>query len=82
MGIFGALVISALLHLVTMAALVALPWVADLGWPYWIGVTAIGAVLGYEHWLVRPDDLSRIDKAFFDLNGYVSLLFLLFVFLA
>jgi 4-hydroxybenzoate polyprenyltransferase len=82
LGVFRALLLSALLHLITMAALVALPWFADLGWPYGIGVAVIGVVLGYEHWLVRPDDLSRIDKAFFDLNGYVSLVFLLFVFLA
>ena len=39
-------------------------------------------MLAYEHWIVRPDDLSRIDKAFFDLNGYVSLAFLVFVALA
>ena len=42
-------------------------------------VAAIGALLFYEHWIVRPTDLSRINKAFFDINGYVSVAFLGFV---
>lgn len=79
LGLRGALIASALLHVVTVGSLVALPAVVDLGWPWWVGVVTMSAVLVYEHWLVRPDDLSRIDKAFFDLNGYVSLLFLGFV---
>ncbi|TNE86387.1 MAG: 4-hydroxybenzoate octaprenyltransferase [Deltaproteobacteria bacterium] len=82
LGIKGALVVSALLHVATMAALVALPSVVALGAVYWVGVAVIGAVLFYEHWIVRPDDLSRIDKAFFDLNGYISLAFFAFVALA
>lgn len=75
LGIRGALLASALLHVGTMACLLALPALVPLGWPYAVGVAVIGAVLGYEHWIVRPDDLSRVDKAFFDLNGYVSLAF-------
>ena len=82
LGLKGALAVSALLHVATVGALVALPSVVALGWPWWVGVATISAVLAYEHWIVRPDDLSRIDKAFFDLNGYVSLLFLAFVALA
>jgi 4-hydroxybenzoate polyprenyltransferase len=46
-----------------------------LSWPYQVGVVVIAGVLGWEHSLVKPGDLSRIDKAFFDLNGYVSLVF-------
>ena len=65
-----------LLHVVTAGLLAALPYTTPLGPAYWIGWLVIVGVLGYEHWLVRPNDLSRIDKAFFDLNGYVSLLFL------
>ena len=76
LGQVGAMVVSAGLHVVTVAALAALPGVVALSWPYWVGFAAITAVLAYEHWLVRPGDLSKIDKAFFDLNGYVSLLFL------
>lgn len=82
LGVPGALVVSALLHLGTLASLVALPAFAELGVAYWIGVVVIGVVLVYEHGLVTPSDLSRIDKAFFDLNGYVSLLFFVFVWLA
>jgi 4-hydroxybenzoate polyprenyltransferase len=75
-GIAGALWISGALHVVTAGCLVALPAATPLAWPYWLGLAAIVGVLAYEHWLVRPDDLSKIGKAFFDLNGYVSLLFL------
>ena len=77
-----ALIASAALHVATLAALAALPAVITLGPIYWVGVFVIGAVLAYEHWIVRPDDLSRIDKAFFDLNGYISLAFFAFVALA
>jgi len=75
LGTKGALIVSALLHVVTMACLVALGVVAELAAPYWVGVSIIGAVLIYEHAIVRPDDLSRVNKAFFDLNGYVSVAF-------
>ncbi len=79
LGIRGALVVSGLLHVVTVGALAALPLMTHLGAAYWLGLAVIGGVLCYEHWLVSPTDLSRIDKAFFDLNGYVSLAFLAFV---
>lgn len=82
LGLRGALIVSALLHVVTVVALAALPWVADLNEWYAVGVVVISAVLFYEHWIVRPNDLSRINKAFFDLNGYISLLFLGFVIVA
>ena len=75
LGIRGALIVSALLHVVTVGLLVTLPFTYALSWPYWLGVVVITAMLAYEHWLVRPDDLSKVDKAFFDLNGYVSLAF-------
>lgn len=75
LGPVGALWVSGALHVGTAALLAALPFLVPLDWPYWVGWALIVAVLAYEHWLVRPGDLSRIDKAFFDLNGYVSLLF-------
>jgi 4-hydroxybenzoate polyprenyltransferase len=78
-GVRTALVASAVLHGLTVALLASLPVLAPLGWAYGLGVLLITGVLAYEHWIVRPDDLSRINKAFFDLNGYVSLLFLAFV---
>jgi 4-hydroxybenzoate polyprenyltransferase len=82
LGVRNALIISAVLHLATLAALIALPTVVHLGLAYTVGVVVVAAVLAYEHWLVRPDDLSRVDKAFFDLNGYVSLAFFVAVALA
>lgn len=82
LGVGPALGLSIALHAVTVAALAALPAFVALGVAYWVGLAVIAAVLGYEHWIVRPDDLSRVDKAFFDLNGYVSLAFFAAVWLA
>jgi 4-hydroxybenzoate polyprenyltransferase len=76
LGVRGALVVSALLHLVTVGALVALAPVAALGVPYLGGVAAVTGLLVWEHAIVRPSDLSRLNLAFFNLNGYVSLVFL------
>jgi 4-hydroxybenzoate polyprenyltransferase len=73
LGVRGALIASALLHVGTTAALIGLHLVAGLGWPHLLGVVAVVAILAYEHWIVRPSDLSRIDKAFFDLNGWISI---------
>ncbi len=75
MGLRGALWFSVALHVLTVAGLALLPFVAELGTVYWLGFAAMAGTLAYEHWIVRPDDLSRVDKAFFDLNGYVSLAF-------
>ncbi len=74
-GVGGALAISALFHLVTAGALLALAAVAHLGTPYLTGVAVVIALLVYEHAIVRPSDLSRLDVAFFTLNGYVSVAF-------
>jgi 4-hydroxybenzoate polyprenyltransferase len=74
-GISGALVISAALHAVTLAALVALASAGALGLPYWVGVGIVAVLLVYEHAIVRPTDLSRLNAAFFTLNGYVSVVF-------
>jgi 4-hydroxybenzoate polyprenyltransferase len=53
--------------------LVALGFVSsDLGWVYFAGIAAVTALLAYEHWLVRPDDLSRVNQAFFQVNGVIS----------
>jgi 4-hydroxybenzoate polyprenyltransferase len=76
LGVGPALALSAALHVATVAALAALPWVVPLGPIYGVGVVGIAGVLAYEHTIVSPTDLSRVNKAFFDLNGYVSLMFL------
>lgn len=72
-GVAAALRLSALAHALTTLLLFALGWVAGLGWPYWLAAAASAALLAYEHSLVRPEDLSRIDLAFFNLNGIISL---------
>jgi 4-hydroxybenzoate polyprenyltransferase len=76
-GVLPALVVSALLHLGTLLALVAAGTSAGLGTIYFIGVAIVLAIFVYEHAIVRPTDLSRLDVAFFNLNGYVSLVYLL-----
>jgi 4-hydroxybenzoate polyprenyltransferase len=74
-GTVGALWISGALHVLTVACLVGVGVVLGRGVVYFAGCLAIAAILAYEHALVKPGDLSKIDKAFFDLNGYVSLAF-------
>jgi 4-hydroxybenzoate polyprenyltransferase len=78
-GVRGAFTGARVLHVLTVAALV----VAGLGLPvgiaYWLGVAAVAALLAYEHSLVRPDDLRRLNAAFFSVNGAISVLFALFV---
>ena len=76
LGVKSALFLSALLHVVTMIALGSLPLSLSLGPVYWVGIALIGGVLVWEHSIVTPTDLSRVNKAFFDLNGYISLVFL------
>ena len=74
-GVIGALRIAAVCHVGMLAALVALPLASPqlgLGWIYWCGITAVGLLLIYEHRLVRPDDLSRVNLAFFHVNWIVS----------
>jgi 4-hydroxybenzoate polyprenyltransferase len=51
----------------------------ELGWWYWLGVAVVALLLAYEHSLVRPDDLRRLDAAFFTVNGVISVAFFFFV---
>jgi 4-hydroxybenzoate polyprenyltransferase len=74
-GVPASLAISAVAHLVTIVALIAAGHAAGLGSIYLVGVAAVAAILIYEHAIVRPSDLSRVDVAFFNLNGYVSLVY-------
>jgi 4-hydroxybenzoate polyprenyltransferase len=52
--------------------------VEGLGWISMVGVGVVAALLAYEHRLVRPDDFSRVNAAFFTMNGYISALFFVF----
>ena len=78
LGIAGALRAAQLLHVAMIACLLALVWSLHLGGLALAGVAAIAALLIYEHSLVKPNDLSRVNAAFFTMNGYVSVLFLVF----
>jgi 4-hydroxybenzoate polyprenyltransferase len=77
-GVAAALGIARLLHLAMVGLLIWLAVSFHLGWPAWIGIAVVAGLLGYEHSLVKPDDLSKMNAAFFTVNGYISLLFLLF----
>jgi 4-hydroxybenzoate polyprenyltransferase len=65
--------LAKLLHGLALVALIAFGWGAGLGWPYYTGVAVGAALIAYEHRLVRPGDLSRLDAAFFTMNGIVSI---------
>jgi 4-hydroxybenzoate polyprenyltransferase len=77
-GKAGALRISRLLHIAMLACLLALVHSLHLGALSLAGVAVVAGLLLYEHLLVKADDLSRVDAAFFTMNGYVSVLFFLF----
>jgi 4-hydroxybenzoate polyprenyltransferase len=72
-GIPTALRLAFISHLLTIAGLLALWYVADLGLVYLIGTLAVAGLLLYEHRLVRPDDLTRVNVAFFHVNAVVSI---------
>ena len=66
-------------HLGTLALLSAAGFGLGVGAWYWIGVLAVAVLLAYEHAIVRPDDLRRLDAAFFTVNGIISVVFFAFV---
>ena len=68
-----------LAHLATVGLLVAVGFGLHLGSLYWLGVAAVAALLAYEHALVRPGDLRRLNAAFFTMNGVISVVFFGFV---
>ena len=77
-GVGPALGIARAMHAAMIALLLWLAASFALPWPAWAGVAVVALLLGYEHSLVRPNDLRRLNAAFFAVNGYISLLFLLF----
>jgi 4-hydroxybenzoate polyprenyltransferase len=68
-----------LLHVATVLLLAAVGVGLELGWWYWLGLIVVAALLAYEHSLIRPGDLRRLDAAFFTMNGVISVTFFLFV---
>ena len=77
-GIARALIIARILHVFVVLLLAWLAWSFQLAWPAWAGIIVVALLLAYEHSLVKPNDLSKINAAFFTINGYISLLFLIF----
>lgn len=73
LGQARAILLAKLLHGITIPALAIFGWGAGFGAWYFVGVVAAAAILVYEHRLVRPGDLSRLDAAFFTMNGVMSL---------
>jgi 4-hydroxybenzoate polyprenyltransferase len=78
-GVRGAFFGARALHLATVALLAAVGIGREGGAWYWLGVAAVAGLLLYEHRLVRPEDLRRLDAAFFTVNGVISVVFCAFV---
>jgi 4-hydroxybenzoate polyprenyltransferase len=72
LGVKNAILLGKLLHGGMVALLLLLPLGLPLGWLYYAGVAVISAMIAYEHQLVKPDDLSKLNAAFFNMNGYIS----------
>jgi 4-hydroxybenzoate polyprenyltransferase len=77
-GVATALLIARAMHVAVIALLSWLAYSFALPWPAWAGIAVVAVLLAYEHSLVRADDLSRLDAAFFTMNGYISISFLVF----
>jgi 4-hydroxybenzoate polyprenyltransferase len=75
-GVFAG---ARVLHAGTVALLLLAGIGLDVGFLYYLGVAVVAGLLGYEHSLVRPGDLRRLDAAFFTVNGVISIVFLAFV---
>jgi 4-hydroxybenzoate polyprenyltransferase len=78
LGVNGSLWAARLFHLVMLALLAVLWQVMGLGGFFLAGVVVVVAMLAYEHWLLRDGDLTRLDAAFFNMNGYISVAVLIF----
>jgi 4-hydroxybenzoate polyprenyltransferase len=77
-GVPFALHLSTAVHVVTFGLFVWFGFLVHLGWLYWIGLAVAAVAFTYEHAVVRPGDLSRVNRAFFTANGFVGIA--LFVF--
>jgi len=73
-GIAAALGVAKLCHALTVLAFAGLGWMMGLGAFYWVGVLVVAGLFVYEHSLVSPRDLSRLDVAFFNVNGYIAVI--------
>lgn len=80
-GIKGALWIARSLHIVTALGLISLMSMTELSWWYLTGTVIAGVLLYYEHQLVKPHDLSKLNVAFFTMNGVLSVVMFVFTFI-
>jgi len=74
-GVARAMLLARAMHVCVVVLLAWLAWSFQLAWPAWAGVAAVAGLLVYEQSLVAPNDLSRLDAAFFTTNGFISILF-------
>lgn len=81
-SIASALIMARLNHALTVMLLALLGLVAGLAWPFWAGLVIAAALLVYENAIVRPDDLSRVNVAFFNINSYIAVTLFAGTFLA
>jgi len=79
LGTAKALQVSRLLHFLSAACVTAAGFLGNFGWLYWIGVAGFISMLIYQHSIVKPTDLSRVNIAFMTANGIASVVFAVFV---
>ncbi len=77
-GVAAALNLSVIMHVLTALLLAAVGLAMSLGWPFWAGWAIACGLLVYEHRLVSPTDLSRLNMAFFNVNGYIAIVVFVF----
>ncbi|WP_027716378.1 UbiA-like polyprenyltransferase [Desulfuromonas sp. TF] len=73
-----AILVAKIFHGLMIALLAVIPLGVPLGWIYYLGLAVISGLIAYEHQLVKPGDLSRLNAAFFNMNGYISVTIFLF----
>lgn len=78
LGVNGSLWTARIFHLIMMGLLVGLFSIMQLGIMFMIGILVVAGMLLYEHWLIRDGNLDKLDAAFFNMNGYISIAILLF----
>ena len=81
LGKSKALMVSNMLHVLSAACVIAAGAYGHFGWWYWIGVAIFCGLLIYQHTLVKPNDLKKVNMAFFTTNGIASVVFAIFVIL-
>jgi 4-hydroxybenzoate polyprenyltransferase len=80
-GVPFALNLSIAVHVVTFGLFAWYGALVDLGWPWWVGLGVTAVAFAYEHAIVRPNDLSRVNRAFFTTNGFVGIALFVFALL-